>query len=111
VSKLARGHVWKAEDALRALAEIAPLLSKVGAEVAWHGPYGWRRASTELVFGVWPRSADDPGVAREDVGDALAMLGWHRLPGPDSGTERLYADSAGRRLRISHLMRRGPVAT
>jgi hypothetical protein len=48
---------------------------------------------------------------REDVADALAMIGWHALPVSDSGAERLYADRAGRRLRISHLTRRRPVTT
>jgi hypothetical protein len=33
------------------------------------------------------------------------MLGWHPLPVSESGADRLYADGAGRRLRISHLMR------
>jgi hypothetical protein len=38
------------------------------------------------------------------------MLGWHPLSLSDSGAERLYADIAERRLRISHLMR-SPITT
>jgi hypothetical protein len=30
------------------------------------------------------------------------MIGWPPLPVSDSGADRLYADGAGRRLRISH---------
>jgi hypothetical protein len=59
VTKHARSHVWKAEEALKALAEIGPLLREVGAEVAWHGPSRWRGTGPELVLTVWPRPLRD----------------------------------------------------
>jgi hypothetical protein len=49
-----------------------------------------------------PGSVEERSLAREDVADALQVLGWHRLHASDSGADRLYADGAGRRLRISH---------
>jgi hypothetical protein len=110
LTKLARSHVWKAEEALDALTEIGPLLREVGAEVAWDGPSCWRGTGPELVLTVWPRSAERPSLSREDVSDALQALGWRPLPVSDSGAERLYADGAGRRLRISHVVQR-PVTT
>jgi hypothetical protein len=103
--KVARSHVWKPEEVLDALAEIRPPLRELGAEVAWHGPSRWRGTGPELALTVWPRSTQELAADREDFADALAMIGCHPLPVSDSGTERLYADSAGRRLRISHLMR------
>jgi hypothetical protein len=56
----------------------------------------------ELVLTVWPRSSEELGGDREDVADALQVFGWHLLPISDSGADWLYADGAGRRLRISH---------
>jgi hypothetical protein len=44
------------------------------------------------------------GMARI-VANALAMIGWPELPVSNSGAEWLYADSAERRLRISHSTR------
>jgi hypothetical protein len=101
-TKLGTGHVWKPEEALDTLAEIGPMLRELGAELAWHGPSRWRGTGPELVLTVWPRSAGGPSLSHEDVADALQVLGWHPLPVSDSGAERLYADRAGRRLRISH---------
>jgi hypothetical protein len=86
---------------LRALAEVAPLLQKLGVEVARHGPSCWRGTGPELVLTVWPRSTEERAGDREDVADALAMIGWHPLAVSDNGADRLYADGAGRRLRIS----------
>jgi hypothetical protein len=43
------------------------------------------------------------GVECERFAPLLAALA--------DGAERLYADRTGRRLRISHLMRRGPITT
>jgi hypothetical protein len=103
--------VWKAEEALKALAEIGPSLREVGAEVAWHGPSCWRGTGPELVLTVWPRSDEELAGDAKDVGDALGVLGWHALPVSDSHAVRLYADRAGRRLRISQLTRRRPLTT
>jgi hypothetical protein len=50
---------------------------------------------------VWARSTEELAGDRDDVADALAMIGWQSLPVSDSGSDRLYADGAGRRLRIS----------
>jgi hypothetical protein len=52
------------------------------------------------VFTVWSRFAEGPSLSREDVADAIQVLGWHARPVSDSGAERLYANSAGRRLRV-----------
>jgi hypothetical protein len=41
---------------LDTLAEIGPLLlTKIGAEVAWHGPSRWRGTGPDLALSVWPR--------------------------------------------------------
>jgi hypothetical protein len=91
MSQLARGHVWKAAEALDALAAIGPLLR--GSDSRLRGmvrPASAALAGTRLT--VWPRSSEELGGDREDVADALQVFGWHLLPISDSGADRLYAD-------------------